>query len=233
MTRPGAPSGGLRFGIARGARPKPRGMAGNSPPARAPAAGSPEARTTWRRNQSVANSSLGANPRSAGKMQEVARIRASRSRQMVEFRLHPGSSAVISRSLITGNLCATSRDLLAGQNLAPGDSEPIPQAMREPPPSRNSGRHRSVTAGVQLPHRISARALSCLSNPTASGRWTRHSATSLKLSTPAAVTTQRRRQRPPCPCHRPAGPPHGCGCASISGRDSARIGCSGCTASLR
>jgi len=33
----------------------------------------------------------------------------------------------------------------------------------------------------------------------------------------------------PCPCHRPAGPSHGCGCASISGGDSARIGFSGCT----
>ena len=51
---------------------------------------------------------------------------------MVYFRLHSGSSAGISLRLITGNLCATSRDLLAGQNLAPRDSEPILQAMRKP-----------------------------------------------------------------------------------------------------
>ena len=38
----------------------------------------------------------------------------------------------ISLRLITGNLCATSRDLLAGQKLAPGISEPILQAMRKP-----------------------------------------------------------------------------------------------------
>jgi len=35
---------------------------------------------------------------------------------MADFRLDPGFSAVISLSLITGNLWATSRDLLAGQN---------------------------------------------------------------------------------------------------------------------
>ena len=51
---------------------------------------------------------------------------------MAEFRLHLGSSTEISLMLITGNRCATSRDLLAGQNLAPRDSEPILQAMRKP-----------------------------------------------------------------------------------------------------
>jgi hypothetical protein len=45
---------------------------------------------------------------------------------------YTGSSARISLRLITGNLCATSRELLAGQNLAPGDCEPIPRATRKP-----------------------------------------------------------------------------------------------------
>ena len=70
---------------------------------------------------------------------------------MVQLRLHSGFSAAISPTLITGNRCATSRDLLAGQNLASGDSEPIPQAMRKPHPHRNSGRPRFVTAGAWLP----------------------------------------------------------------------------------
>ena len=51
---------------------------------------------------------------------------------MVWLRLHPRSWAVISRRLITGNRCATSGDLLAGQKLARGDSEPIPQAVGKP-----------------------------------------------------------------------------------------------------
>ena len=51
---------------------------------------------------------------------------------MVGLRLHSEPSALISLRPITGNLCATSRDLLARQKLAPGDSEPIPQAMWKP-----------------------------------------------------------------------------------------------------
>ena len=43
----------------------------------------------------------------------------------------PSSSAGIFLRLITGNLCATSRHLLAGQNLAPGVSEAIPRATRK------------------------------------------------------------------------------------------------------
>jgi hypothetical protein len=62
----------------------------------------------------------------------MAQIQRSGSSEMVSSRLHSGSLARISLRLITGNLCGTSRDLLAGQNLSPGDSEPIPQAMRKP-----------------------------------------------------------------------------------------------------
>ena len=43
----------------------------------------------------------------------------------------------ISLKLTTGNLCATSRDLPAGQSLAPGNSEPIPRAMQKPHRRRN------------------------------------------------------------------------------------------------
>jgi hypothetical protein len=96
-------------------------------------------RTRWRRAQSVANPSLGAIPDPQRKYREITRIQRSRSSQIVDFRLHPGSSAGISLRLITGNRCATSRDLLAGQNLAPMDSEPNPRAMRKPHHRRNSG----------------------------------------------------------------------------------------------
>jgi hypothetical protein len=56
---------------------------------------------------------------------------------MVWFRLHPGSSAGISPRLITGNLCATSRDLLAGQKLAPQPLDHDPGLLfGGKPPSR-------------------------------------------------------------------------------------------------
>ncbi len=44
VSRPTRPS---PLGVRPGARPQPRGMAGNSPPDRAPGADSPESRTTW------------------------------------------------------------------------------------------------------------------------------------------------------------------------------------------
>ena len=119
-----------------------------------------------------------------------------RSSQMADFRLDPGFSAVISLRLITGNLCATSRVFWPGITPTRGVRADSSSHLETATVVGTQGVTDLSSAGGQLPHRISARALSCLSNPTASGRWTRHSATSLKLSTPAAVTTQRRRQRP-------------------------------------
>jgi hypothetical protein len=137
---------------------------------------------SWRRFQSVANPSLGANPRSAGKMQGNRPNTGSRSSQMVDFRLDPGFSAVISLSLITGNLCATSRVFWPGITPTRGVRADSSSHLETATVVGTQGVTDLSSAGGQLPHRISARALSCLSNPTASGRWTRHSATSLKLS---------------------------------------------------
>jgi hypothetical protein len=53
---------------------------------------------------------------------------------MAEFWLHPVSSEEISLGLITGNLCASSRDLWAGGSAARG-SEPILRTIRKPPPT--------------------------------------------------------------------------------------------------
>ena len=52
---------------------------------------------------------------------------------------YTGSSARVSPGLMTGNLCATSRELLAGQNFAPWDCEPIPRATRKPQRRRDEG----------------------------------------------------------------------------------------------
>jgi hypothetical protein len=55
---------------------------------------------------------------------------------MVDFWLHPASSAAISRGLRAGNRGATSRDLPPGQNPVPRDFQPIPQTVRSPQRAR-------------------------------------------------------------------------------------------------
>lgn len=89
--------------------------------------------TRWPRPRSVANPSLGTNPGSAAKIQGNPRMQRSGSREMVRFRPHiPGPRRGFPLGLITGNRCATSGELLAGQNFAPWDCEPIPRATRKP-----------------------------------------------------------------------------------------------------
>ena len=57
-----------------------------------------------------------------GKHGEIGRIRGFASRQMVDVRLHSGSSAAIFLRPRTGNLRATSRDPLPGQSPDPATS---------------------------------------------------------------------------------------------------------------
>jgi hypothetical protein len=86
----------------------------------------------WRRAQARGEPVYGLNPISTEK---IKRNRPDTAIQEQRDGPVPAPSRVLggdSPGLMTENRCAPSRDLLAGQKLAPGDSEPIPQAIRKP-----------------------------------------------------------------------------------------------------
>jgi hypothetical protein len=109
--------------VRRGPRPKPRGMAGISPPARARGAQSTQPRTTWRWGQSGANPSLGLG--SLIRRENTGNspgFEGTGGRRGAENARSPGTLGEISLGPGAGNDGPAIRELPAGRQGSPLDS---------------------------------------------------------------------------------------------------------------